>query len=436
MKKNIGIFLFAALLAFLSGCSNDSSITSEGQDQAKKISEQPVTVTFGMAPDGYLSDEEFNRFVVQAVAKKYPWITVSRIPYGGDAGGLTKIVASGEVPDVIVQNNINGVTDYLELGLGYSLTDMIKKYNVDMSRFEPVTLDTIRAVAHQDELVGLPYTRHFNALYFNKELFDKFGTAYPKDGMTWDDAYELARKMTRKQDNVQYRGLETDVIERIASQLSLPYIDSKSNMSVVNTDEWKKVLQFVTKIHQIPGNEQISNGAAAKNLFTKDQTLAMLAGNNIIFNTNLINSPDYWDIASLPIWKEAPGLGFRVDEHLLSITATSKHKDEAFLVLATVVSDEVQMDLSRQGHLSVLKDQKIRDAFGADWDFLKGKNMQAIYKTTPAKSFIPTKYDKYGVKEIHTALDNMVKQGMDANTALRIAEEAANQEIKAEEGSK
>jgi len=160
----------------------------------------------------------------------------------------------------------------------------------------------------------------------------------------------------------------------------------------------------------------------------------MLASNNILFEGNLYKYPDFnWDMATYPSWPEKPGIALRNDQHMMSISSTSKHKDEAFLIIATVVSDEVQMAISRQGKLSILKDKKIRDAFGTDLDFLKGKNIQAIYKTTPAESFVPTKYDSLGMGVINEALDDIVKNGKDVNTALREAEEKLNMRIKEKE---
>jgi multiple sugar transport system substrate-binding protein len=93
------------------------------------------------------------------------------------------------------------------------------------------------------------------------------------------------------------------------------------------------------------------------------------------------------------------------------------------------VSDEVQMDLSKQGRLSILKDKKIRDAFGGNLDFIKGQNIQALYKTTPTKSFVPTKYDGTAMSAINDALKEVVTGGKDVNTALRAAEEKVNLKV-------
>ncbi|MEF3306733.1 ABC transporter substrate-binding protein [Paenibacillus sp. GYB003] len=429
MQRGIAWLSVVMLAGFIAGCAKPAN-PGAGEPGAAVASEKrdPVTISFS---NGFLTDEDFDRYITQPVQKKYPWITIQK----SNGKGLTERVGAGDTPDIVVHHNIGGMQTYLDLNLTYPLTEMIKKHRMDLNRFEPEALDAVKAATQMDELVGLPYTRHFSALYYNKDIFDKFAVPYPKDGITWDEAYELAKKLTRMEGGVQYRGLEPNVTERPASQLSLPYVDPTTKKALVNTESWKKVLGFMAKIRQIPGNDQITYHGGANDVFVKEQRLAMLASNNILFEGNLYKYPDFnWDMVTYPTWPEAPGIALRNDQHMMSIAGTSKHKDEAFLVIATVTSDEVQMSISRQGKLSILKDQSIRDAFGADLDFAKGKNLQAIYKTKPAKSFVPTKYDSIGMGAINDALKDVVSGGKDLNTVLREAEEKINLKIAEKEG--
>lgn len=421
-KKLMMISLTAASIVMFAGCS--SSRETGGKEGPNLEKHDPVTVRIGVK---YLTEEEFNAYIVEPVKKKYPWITVEDVKYG-KGNELEDLVASGQAPDLVIHHNLGGMQSYLDLGLAYPLTEMIKKYDMDIGRFEPETIEAVKASTSRDDLLALPYTRHFSALYYNKDIFDKFGVHYPKDGMSWDDAYELAKKLTRMEGGVQYRGLEQPRPERPISQLSLPYVDPKTNKAVINTDAWKKALDFLLKIYQIPGNEQISDiGDADKQFVTG--TLAMLATNNIFVEAEFDKHPDLnWDMASYPTWPEAPGKGMRVDQHMMSITNTSKNKDAAFLVISTITSNEVQMEISKNARFSILKDKQIKDAFGANMGFLNGKNLQAVHKTSPA-AFPATVYDNYAKGPMTDALNEAVKTGKDLNTALREAEEKANQKI-------
>jgi multiple sugar transport system substrate-binding protein len=69
----------------------------------------------------------------------------------------------------------------------------------------PTTIDIQKGFA-DGGTYGMPVSTTSGALFHNKDLFDKFGVPYPKDGMTWDVLYELAKKMTRNEGGVQYKG--------------------------------------------------------------------------------------------------------------------------------------------------------------------------------------------------------------------------------------
>ncbi|GAA3413468.1 hypothetical protein ACFFNY_02075 [Paenibacillus hodogayensis] len=57
------------------------------------------------------------------------------------------------------------------------------------------------------------------------------------------------------------------------------------------------------------------------------------------------------------------------------------------------------------------------------------------YKTKPAKAFTPTKYDSIASASINEALKEIVEKGKDENTALREADEKANQRIREKEAT-
>ncbi|MEF3305637.1 ABC transporter substrate-binding protein [Paenibacillus sp. GYB003] len=431
LDKSICLATISLIALSLAGCGSSSN---GGNSDKDSVDQSPATVTVGFLP-GWLTEEERKQYIIDPVQKKYPWITVEMKPYE-KGSSLAELVVAGDIPDIVIDTNIHGFNTWSDLGLMYPLSDLIKSNKMDLNRFEPEALDAIKAATQRDDLVAIPYTRHFSALYYNKNVFDKFAVPYPKDGMTWEEAYELAKRLTRQDNGVQYRGLEVNVIERMASQLSLPYVDPKTKQALINTEKWRAVLDFAAKVYQIPGNNQIATyGKAAEQML--GGTLAMYASLNDIMGYKLYSNPDVWDIATYPSWPEAPGLGTRVDAHAMGITSTSKHKQAAFKVIETITSDEVQMMMSRRGKYPVLKDPKFGSSFGADMGFMNNKNIEAIYKTKPAKTFIPTEYDNIAMKAMNGALSDIVKKGVDANSALRQAEESINKQIgELEAGSK
>jgi multiple sugar transport system substrate-binding protein len=79
-------------------------------------------------------------------------------------------------------------------------------------------------------------------LMYNKEIFDKFNIAFPTDGMTWDQAYAMAVKLTRQDGGVNYRGFGTPNSVWYNNQLSLQIVNPKTNKASFYTDGWIKEL--------------------------------------------------------------------------------------------------------------------------------------------------------------------------------------------------
>lgn len=77
----------------------------------------------------------------------------------------------------------------------------------------------------KDKIYGLPIAMINASIYYSKDIFDKFALPYPKNGMTIDETYELAKRMTRLDNGVQYRGFEIAANIQIQyNQMSLPIV--------------------------------------------------------------------------------------------------------------------------------------------------------------------------------------------------------------------
>lgn len=84
----------------------------------------------------------------------------------------------------------------------------------------------------------LPLFRNIQATFYNKGIFDKFGVPYPKDGMTYDEAIELAKKVTRSVDGVQYYGLFPGNPAIQLGQLSQTFLDGKTDEPLLSSDNF------------------------------------------------------------------------------------------------------------------------------------------------------------------------------------------------------
>ncbi|MEF3302808.1 extracellular solute-binding protein, partial [Paenibacillus sp. GYB003] len=361
---------------------------------------------------------------------KYPHITVENVVSKED---LTKLIAAGETVDFYVTYNGN-MAAYTDLGVYGDLTPMAKQMNFDLTQFDQGALDAIKVLSDKGELYGLPYAINLNALYYNKDLFDKFGVAYPKDGMTWEDAIELAKKVTRFDGGTQYKGLDVDGLVRLTYPLSLTYIDGKTNEVQVDSESFKRAFDIGRQIYGIPGNDFIAAGAKSYDRFLKDRVTSMIATVNLF--SRIKEHPDLnWDVAQFPSYKDKPNTYGMYDVHLMIPLQTSKHREDQMRVMEVLFSDEVQTKMVRKtGRVSALKDPKYAQLFGKDMPILEGKRIESIFKSKSAPAPKFSLYESKANGVMNAEYTKVVKGEKDSNTALRDAAESIRQLINAQTG--
>jgi multiple sugar transport system substrate-binding protein len=279
----------------------------------------------------------------------------------------------------------------------------------------------------------LPLNIYPVALFYNKDIFDRFGVAYPKDGLTWDEVIELAKILTRNENGQQYRGFDPQVVYALASSLPIDILDPRTDKASVLNDQWRMVLDVYKKIVTIPGNTP--KGTTFAQLvegFLKDKNVAMHASNMFVQMEEATKNGFNWDIAQYPQYKGYPNIGGGGQSNIVAVSKTSKHKEEVMKVIGVMLSDEVQLlGASRYARLSALKDQKFKDAYGKDVPYLKGKNIQSLFKSRPGE------YANYsplaGTRDVRAIFEQKVKEFVsgqkDFNTAMREAEEEMNKKV-------
>ncbi|TMV49616.1 extracellular solute-binding protein [Paenibacillus mesophilus] len=412
--------------AALAACSQGGSKSADEGDKAKPAApKEPVELVF-YAINGDPEDS-FNYRFGDAIRKKFPDYKISYI-FSQKGTTLPEMITSGTRFD-ITYHSIGFYENFLiPNGLHYDMTELIQKHKVDLSRFEPTSIDAIKQLSG-GKMYSLPVYGNNLVLYYNKSIFDKFGVAYPKNGMTWKETTDLAKKLTRQDGGVQYMGfgMNPSLVTRM-NPLSIPNADLATNTPTVNkNDLWKRFYQtFFLDPQLSPGAFQTIPDNSP---FVKEKNVAMMAylSSLITIWTDQLKEVD-WDIVSLPSFEDKPGTGSQINSINFGITSIAKNKDAAMEVLNYMTSDEFQTGLSKKGIMPVLKSDSVRNALGQESVF-KDKNFKAIFHNKPAP--IPPKalYDAELVT-IYAKYGTQVWQGkLDINTAARQAEEEAKKKI-------
>jgi multiple sugar transport system substrate-binding protein len=428
----IGITLLIVFVAIVSGCSKDTGSTSRGNEAAPATSDsvldKPVKLTMYMH-NGF-SEDWTNKNILDLLKKRYPQLTVDVI-YKTKDGSINDLISAGTIPDMFFISTTQ-FGDYWDAHVLQDLTELMKKHRFDLDKYNSDVMDAIRLWDEQAHVYALPHSMNFSALYYNKDIFDKFGVSYPPDGMLWEDAVKLSNKITRTADGTAYVGLDFQP-PGVAGQLVLPLVDPKTNKAMLELDGYKKIAQLAKDLYKSP---EYDKRKGPKEAFLTDRNLAMYPfySDVPLWADDLLRQgvDFHWDMATMPTFKERPNIAFQVDSFDLLISRNSKNQDAAFEAIAYLLSPEPQTEITRNGQLSALNDPAINKNYGANLKSVQGKHVEAIFKVKPAPNFKVTKYDNLVKPQLNKAIKSAENGTVDINTALREANEAANKSIESD----
>ncbi|WP_282936375.1 extracellular solute-binding protein [Paenibacillus sp. RC67] len=444
-NKGIALFLSSVMLATsISGCSNTGTkdnTTGMGDSQntpapSLTSSNKPIELTVYSAPGD--SEESWNERFGDPIRKKYPNITFKFInPRNNEAQKLQNLIVAGVTVDIYYESIGGFFVSVPQYNLQQDLTPLIKKYNVDLNAFEPTLIDAMKSNSGGGQIWGLPVNNNNMVMYYNKDIFDRFGVSYPKDGMTWDEAIEMSQQFNKSEEGKQYAGLAVSPNHILRmNPFSLPVVNSKTNTTTFTDEKWRTLLQtmFVRPAASEGYKEKIrslNNKLPYATEFTRTQDLAMYVHqSNLPFIDSSYKTTNF-NMVSLPTFKDMPGIGSQAYPTFFTIPANSQHKEEAFQAIQYLVSSEYQMEYSKKGVMPVLKDESYKKVFATETDY-KDINFGAVFRNQFAPIPNKTTYDGLAEGALTSQFIDLSLGNVDVNSVLRKAEEEGNKKIETE----
>ena len=105
-------------------------------------------------------------------------------------------IAAGTPPDVFLLDNID-LPAFVRSGVLLDLAPYAARVGLPPERFSPAVLDIFR---RDGALWALPKGYTPMVIAYNKDMFDRAGLPYPRDGWTWEEFRATARALTRDGD--------------------------------------------------------------------------------------------------------------------------------------------------------------------------------------------------------------------------------------------
>ena len=311
-------------------------------------------VVIEMAVSGSLSEIALREETANLYMELHPNVEIKCVDLGDDRVVKTMaLISSGEAPDILYLNE--NIYTYTTRGVLEPLTQYIEAegegyldYFYD-SLLEPLT--------YEGELYALPQEVSPYVIYYNKDLFDKYGVEYPTNDWTFDQWYETCLKLTHPEDLVYAENIMAwaDKYLQQFSRMGVEiYTDDMQGIWTAQPENYDKALaafewlyNAIAVEHICPDPaEQTAMGKGFSEMF-RNQQVAMEA-------SGLWSLPPYkddpltfnWDVVMSPLSQD----GTRTTRAGIlnwGIYSGSEHKDVAWDVLKFFVGHEGQMIVAK-----------------------------------------------------------------------------------------
>lgn len=420
----------SASLFLLSGCTEGDAVPQQNitaKQESTGANELFIFTVSSGEYAAYRKDETFDRTVTPFLKQQFPGISIKHVSWD-DGRRYEDLIAAGTYPDLVMDDSHLNLNRYIiDNDLHYDLRELMKKHNFDAGLLNKPSMDRMRNITREGAIYGLPFQITDFILYYNIDIFDKFGAAYPKNGITYDEAYELAKKLTRVDGDVTYRGYSQNPGHYMNyNQLSLHPLHPDKDRALLTTDGWIRLVDNLRRFYEIPANQFDT----VENFHIGNIAMAVANTNRIVTfpeqNPNL-----NFDITAPPVFADLPESRYQPNAYSIYVTKQSAKKDLAFQVMAYLLSEEYQIEMAKEGIAGTVQTEAVQQAFGQNLPHMQGKNTSAVFygdyaAASPARAegltyiLVPTQY----------VFDPLIfDESKDTVTALRMTEEMSTKQV-------
>lgn len=198
--------------------------------------------------DGEILKEIVDEF--NATNDKGIFIKMDIIPWSNFHEKLPTALATGTAPELLLMGN-DVLLTYQTTGSLEPVDDFFEKMDFDRSTIPDSVWDLFSADGHQ---YMIPMQVNSLYLYWNKALFREAGLDPEQPPKTWEELFEMAKKLTNPEKNVYGFGLpvaSTSVFENLIYCNGGNLVDYETNTATLTTEAVKK------SFHQIQDAIQI-----------------------------------------------------------------------------------------------------------------------------------------------------------------------------------
>jgi multiple sugar transport system substrate-binding protein len=323
-----------------------------------------------------------------------------------------KEVMQGDNPPDVVMVDYSQLPDLISSNLLAPLDPLIQKDKFDTTDIVPTVLDGIKAAATDGKLYALSPTFTSSALIYNKKIFQDAGVPFPKDGMNWQEVFDLGKRVAKPDGDKPIYGFNFNTnsggdmfysMQTYAQPLQLRMWDETGEKMTVDSDQWEKVWNTMIQLekdkvlpeavdHTQPGNRAKMMQPNGNSPFAYDDFMSgrlAMAIVNYGWLPQLINAnksgtnikgytPIDWDVVSMPSHPEAPGVGGQIYMNgIMGINVKAQNQADAWKFISFINGEDWARLKARSSYQLVSRKKYIQAPSGATF------NLAAFYNTKP-----------------------------------------------------
>ena len=303
-----------------------------------------------------------------------------------------------EQPDVILLDSSN-YDKFASDGKLMELDTLIERDKYDTESIYPALIEMLKEKGG-GKLYGLSPTFGGSAIFYNADLFAKYGIEVPHDGMTWQEILDLARRFPTEGDEdsrvygfgAQYGMSMENLASSIASAQGLQFLNPDTMKVTINTDSWKQAYKLAmdavdSKAVYIPEGNGFQGGTMEE--YYKSQLFVMgriaMSVESIYMLQNVKQAQDQLKdykpfqigIAAGPVDPADPQTSRNLYfSDIFAIRANSPNSDAAWEFIKFINGEEFARVKSRSMNNGLLSRMGIATEYN-------GVNLEPFYKLKP-----------------------------------------------------
>ncbi|MCX4537775.1 ABC transporter substrate-binding protein [Streptomyces sp. NBC_01669] len=325
----------------------------------------------------------FDTVVGDAMRAAFPGLKIKAVAWDQPVR-YEDLDKAGVVPDIILEDPRRRIDRDLEpRAWTRDLTDDLRATGIDLGSLNPGAVAQIKARS-DGGLYGVPVFLDEYIMFHNKKVFDKKGLRTPANGVTYDEAFRLAKKLTFEQDLVAYKGyLQHPDMYLEFNQLGLyPFVPGRGGTPApedvkvnITSEGWQRLGSNLERFLLHPHNifttvdDYLTTGSVAMAVDNL-RKLPAYAGSSLYLEED---DADEWrelakkidlGITSVPVLGSGDNAVYQPNTIAAFLPPQSSKKAQALQVLKWLVSQEGQTELSRHALKPALRSGAVEAAFG------------------------------------------------------------------------